>query len=112
MLAHSEGMEPQNFLQLAHGQPFLWQWGFSTYQWSPPPRLPCAAIPIRCRSVFRTTTVIPIGFASECRSPSLRNRDRHHFGTLIAIPRNPQVGQHAWKSILTVLRRHSILIGY
>ena len=25
MLAQSEGMEPQNFLQLAHGQPLLWQ---------------------------------------------------------------------------------------
>src|ERR1019366_7337832 len=27
MLAQSEGMEPQNFLQLAHGQPLLWQLG-------------------------------------------------------------------------------------
>ena len=35
MLAQSEGMEPQNFFQLAHGQPLLWQLGFSTYQWSP-----------------------------------------------------------------------------
>src|ERR1019366_5123006 len=52
MLAHPEGMEPQYFLQLAHGQPFLWQRGFSTYQWSPPPRPPCAAVPIPCRSVF------------------------------------------------------------
>jgi hypothetical protein len=25
MLAQSERMEPQNFLQLAHGQPLLWQ---------------------------------------------------------------------------------------
>src|ERR1017187_7244761 len=66
MLAHPEGMQPQYFLQLAHGQPFLWQRGFSTYQWSPPPRPPCAAVPILCRSVFRTTTVIPIGFSSEC----------------------------------------------
>ena len=31
-----------------------------------------------------------IGFSSEQRSASLRNRDRHQFGTLIAIPRNPQ----------------------
>ena len=30
MLAQSEGMEPQNFLQLAHGQPPLWQLGIST----------------------------------------------------------------------------------
>ena len=66
VLAQSEGMEPQNFLQLAHGQPFLWQRGFSTYQWSPPPRLPCAAVPIPCRSLFRTTAVISIGFSSEC----------------------------------------------
>src|SRR5882724_777323 len=66
VLAHPKGMQPQYFLQLAHGQPFLWQRGFSTYQWSPLPRLPCAAVPIPCRSVFRTTTVIPIVFSSEC----------------------------------------------
>jgi hypothetical protein len=36
MLAQSEGMEPQNFFQLAHGQPHLWQLvGISTSQWSP-----------------------------------------------------------------------------
>src|ERR1700735_265957 len=46
VLAQSEGMEPQNFLQLAHGQPLLWQLGVSTSQWSPAPRLPCAAVPI------------------------------------------------------------------
>src|SRR3989442_14624539 len=41
--------------------------GFSTYQWTPSsPRLPCAAIPISCRSLFRTTTVKLIGFSSEC----------------------------------------------
>src|SRR5450631_1412894 len=61
VLAQSEGMEPQNFLQLAHGQPLLWQLGVSTYQWSPAPRLPCAAVPIQCRSAFRTTTAKPIG---------------------------------------------------
>src|SRR5450432_4843421 len=65
VLAQSEGMEPQNFLQLAHGQPLLWQLGVSTYQWSPAPRMPCAAIPISCRSPFRTTTVKLIGFTSE-----------------------------------------------
>src|ERR1035438_5139712 len=54
------------------------------------PRLPYAAVPIRCRSPFRTTTVKPIGFSSEHRSASLRNGDLHQFGTLIAIPRNPQ----------------------
>ena len=32
VLAHPEGMQPQYFLQLTHGQPFLWQRGFSTYQ--------------------------------------------------------------------------------
>src|SRR5580658_3177622 len=35
VLAQSEGMEPQNFLQFAHGQPLLWQRGVSTIQWSP-----------------------------------------------------------------------------
>ena len=68
MLAQSEGIEPQNLFQLAHGQPLLWQLGVSTYQWTAqPPRLPCAvlSVPIRCRSVFRTTTVRPIAFSSE-----------------------------------------------
>src|SRR5450755_4197599 len=65
VLAQSEGMEPQNFLQLAHRQPLLWQLGVSTYQWSPAPRLPCAAVPIRCRSPFRTTTVKLIAIGSE-----------------------------------------------
>ena len=31
MLAQSQGLEPQNFFQLTHGQPFLWQLGLSTY---------------------------------------------------------------------------------
>src|ERR1700733_432692 len=65
VLAQSEGMEPQNFLQLAHGQPLLWQLGVSTSSGIQSPRLPYAAIPIRCRSPFRTTTVKPIGFSSE-----------------------------------------------
>src|SRR5947209_17587819 len=65
MLAQSEGVEPQNFFQLAHSQPLLWQLGFSTYQWTPSPRLPCAAVPISCRSPFRTITVKLIGFSSD-----------------------------------------------
>lgn len=65
VLAHSEGMEPQNFFQFAHGQPFLWQLGVSTYHWSPAPPLPYAAVPISCRSPFRTTTVKLIAISSE-----------------------------------------------
>src|SRR5436305_928387 len=57
MLAQSEGMEPQNFLQLAHGQPLLWQLGVSTLNGVQSPPLPYAFIPISCRSPFRTTTV-------------------------------------------------------
>src|SRR3989442_16031641 len=55
-----------------------------------PPRLPYAAVPIRRRSAFRTTTVKLIGISSELRSASLRNRDLYQFVTLIAIPWNPQ----------------------
>jgi hypothetical protein len=77
MLAQSEGMEPQNFLQLAHGQPLLWQLGVSTFSGLQSPRLPYAVIPISCRSPFRTTTVK--------RSASVRNTDRHHFGIVIDI---------------------------
>ena len=65
MLAQSEGMEPQNFLQLAHGQPLLWQLGVSTFSGVQSPPLPYAFIPISCRSPFRTTTVKPIGISSE-----------------------------------------------
>src|SRR5437868_12797346 len=65
MLAQSEGMEPQNFLQLAHGQPLLWQLGVSTFSGVQSPRLPYAVLPISCRSPFRTTTVKPIGISSE-----------------------------------------------
>ena len=65
MLAQSEGAEPQNFLQLAHGQPLLWQLGVSTYQWNPAATATLRFVPISCRSAFRTTTVRPIGFSSE-----------------------------------------------
>src|SRR5206468_3610115 len=65
--------------------------GETYFKWSPAATATLRAIPIRCRSLFRTTTVKLIGFSSEHRSASLRNRDRHQFGTLIAIPRNPQM---------------------
>src|ERR1035437_4261853 len=49
----------------------------------------------RCRSPFRgppKSDRLPVGMAiaisSESRSASVRNRDRHHLGTLIAIARN------------------------
>jgi len=32
-----------------------------------------------------------IAIISESRSASVRNRDRHHFGTLIGIARNTQI---------------------
>ena len=70
MLAHPEGMQPQYFLQLAHGQPFLWQRGFSTYQWSLPPRL-------RLR---RRSNPMPITVPNY-----RRNTDRFQFGLLIDI---------------------------
>ena len=70
VLAQSEGMEPQNFLQLAHRQPLLWQLGVSTYQWSLIATAALRAIPIQCRSAFRTTAV---------------KTDRLQFGTLIGI---------------------------
>src|ERR1700676_2507542 len=57
MLAQSEGLEPQNFFQLTHGQPFLWQLDSPLTSGAKSPRLPCAAVPIPCRSPFRTTTV-------------------------------------------------------
>src|SRR5206468_12010654 len=63
--------------------------GETYFKWSPAATAALRAVPIRCRSLFRTTTVKLIGFSSEHRSASLRNRDRHQFGTLIAIPRNP-----------------------
>src|SRR5437763_11174102 len=65
--------------------------GETYFKWSPAATATLRAVPIRCRSLFRTTTVKLIGFSSEHRSASLRNRDRHQFGTLIAIPRNPHI---------------------
>ena len=70
MLAQSEGMEPQNFLQLAHGQPLLWQLGVSTYQWSP-----AATAALRRRSNPMPITVPNYN----------RKTDRLQFGTLIGI---------------------------
>src|SRR5437868_8558164 len=65
--------------------------GETYFKWSPAATATLRAVPIRCRSLFRTTTVKLIGFSSEHRSASLRNRDRHQFGTLIAISRNPHL---------------------
>jgi len=70
MLAQSKGMEPQNFFQLAHGQPLLWQLGFSTYQWSP-----IATTALRHRS-----NPMPISIPNyNCKT------DRLRFGILIDI---------------------------
>jgi hypothetical protein len=71
MLAQSEGLEPQNFFQLAHGQPLLWQLGSSTYQWSPS----AATAALRRRS-----NPMPISVPNYNRKT-----DRLQFGTLIGI---------------------------
>jgi hypothetical protein len=70
VLAQSEGMEPQNFLQLAHGQPLLWQLGVSTYQWSP----------IATAALRRHSDPMPITVPNYNRKT-----DRLQFGTLIGI---------------------------
>jgi hypothetical protein len=72
VLAQSEGMEPQNFLQLAHGQPLPWQLGVSTSQWSP-----VTTAALRCHSNPMTI-------------PNYnRKTDRHHFGIVIDISSEP-----------------------
>jgi hypothetical protein len=71
MLAQSEGMEPQNFLQLAHGQPHLWQLGFSTYQWS---------LIVATPALRRCSNPMPISVPNYNRKT-----DRHQIGTLIGI---------------------------
>jgi hypothetical protein len=70
MLAQSEEMEPQNFLQLAHGQPLLWQLGFSTYQWNP----------VATTALRRRSNPMPITVPNYNRKT-----DRLPFGTLIGI---------------------------
>src|ERR1035438_1891135 len=70
VLAQSEGMEPQNFLQLAHGQPLLWQLGVSTYQWSP----------VATAALRRHSDPMPITVPNYNRKT-----DRLQFGTLIGI---------------------------
>jgi len=67
-------MEPQNFLQLAHGQPLLWQLGFSTYQWGS----------VRHGCLRRRSNLMPIIVPNYSR-----NTDWLQFGTLINILRNP-----------------------
>jgi hypothetical protein len=64
-------MEPQNFLQLAHGQPLLWQLGFSTYQWSPS---------ATTAALRRRSNPMPISIPNYNRKT-----DRHQFGILIGI---------------------------
>jgi hypothetical protein len=70
MLAQSEGMEPQNFLQLAHGQPLLWQLGISTFQWSS----------VATAALRRHSNLMPITIPNYNRET-----DRHQSGTLIGI---------------------------
>jgi hypothetical protein len=80
MLAQSQGMEPQNFLQLAHGQPLLWQrgsfhlkvdFGGETYfKW----------IPTATAALRRHSNPMPITVPNYNRKT-----DRHQFGTLIGI---------------------------
>ena len=62
----------------------------------------------RCRSPFREPPKsdrhpvgIVIAIISESRSASVRNRDRHHLGTLIAIARNTQIVRSSKKTSLT-----------
>jgi hypothetical protein len=71
MLAQPHGLEPQNFFQLAHGQPLLWQPGFSTYQWTPSAT---TAVLRRC------SNPMPISIPNYNRKT-----DRLQFGTLIGI---------------------------
>jgi hypothetical protein len=70
MLAHSEGMEPQSFFQLAHGQPLLWQLEISTSSGVHSPRLP----------LCRRSNPMPISIPNYNRKT-----DRHQFGMLIGI---------------------------
>src|ERR1017187_1675696 len=70
----------------------------------------------RCRSPFREPPKSdrhPVGMViaiiSESRSALVRNRDRHHLGTLIAIARNTQLVSKRvvkLKQIHGTLRRH------
>jgi hypothetical protein len=73
MLAQSEGMEPQNLFQLAHGQPSLWQLGYSTFQWSPSATTATLRRPLRSNPMPITVTNYN------------RKTDRPQLGTLIGI---------------------------
>ena len=70
MLAQSEGMEPQNFFQLAHSQPLLWQLGVSTY----------AVDPVATAALRRRSDLMPITVPNYNRKT-----DRLQFGILIGI---------------------------
>jgi len=64
MLAQSEEWSRRTSFNLRMVSLFCGNW-FSTTSGVQFPRLPCAAVPIRCRSAFRTTTVKLIGISSE-----------------------------------------------
>ena len=74
-VARGSSLRQAFHFQLAHGQPLLWQLGFSTYQWSPS----ATTAALRRRSNPMPITVPNYN----------RKTDRLQFGTLIAIPRNP-----------------------
>ncbi|MDP3000234.1 MAG: hypothetical protein Q8N47_22305, partial [Bryobacterales bacterium] len=61
----------QNFFQLAHGQPLLWQLESSTYQWSPS---------VATAALRRRSNPMPISVPNYNRET-----DRLQFGTLIGI---------------------------
>jgi len=52
MLAHSQGMQPQDFFQLAHDQPLLGQLVFSSSHWSQSPLL--TALPFQSHADQRS----------------------------------------------------------
>jgi hypothetical protein len=70
-------MKSQDFLDLAHGQPFLWQSGSSTVQWKPGCRW--FAQRASARQLHKTIPPMPIAI------PTVPQTDRLPLGMLIAI---------------------------
>ena len=78
-------LEPQNFLQLAHSQPLLWQRELHL-KLDCGGEIHCKASPAATASLRAVPNPMPITVPNYSRKI-----DRLQFGTLIGIPRNPQI---------------------
>src|ERR1051326_355212 len=84
MLAQSERMEPQNFLQLAHGQPLLWHRESLPQSWISGEKSTLRRAQLATAAPHARSNPMPITIPNDNRET-----DRLQFGMVIGILRNP-----------------------